>query len=204
MSKEEVKVMFQKIRETFFPGSNHKAQDLFNIIEDMFRNMKLDLILLMRANVQMRSITKELGKPINRFAIMADYCLRGIYYERNNVDMLCQPHRQSDSKKVQVTHVTPTPFFHTLTYQLLKLKCSLFVVDVLFMLARATMTLKRFLGGTSEEEAEDRETFNAKRRLDRQKKKIEEDLANNKEDIEIVSTGVADVEKEEQNKVQIQ
>ena len=76
---------------------------------------------------------------------------------------------------------------------------------MLFMLAKATMTLKRFLGGTNEEEAEDRETFNAKRRLKMQKKKIEEDLASNKEDIEIVSTGIADVEKEEQNtKMQIQ
>ncbi|EFC40890.1 predicted protein [Naegleria gruberi] len=189
MSKDEVKKMFNNIRETFFPGSKHKAQDLFNIIEEMFKNMKLDLILLMRANIQIRSITKELGKPINRFATMVEYCLRGLHYERENYGMLCKPHRESDSKTVLVTKVTPTPFFHTLTFQLLRFKCELLALEVVFVLARMSMRVLNFFmpGNFESEEAmsdERRETEHVKARIEgRRKMELE-----SKEDMEELST----------------
>nr|CAG4718713.1 unnamed protein product [Naegleria fowleri] len=191
MTSEEAKKMFKQIRETFFPKSTHKAQDLFNIIEEMFRNMKLDLILLMRANVQLRSITRELGRPINRFAIMAEYCLKGIHYERKNYEMPCIPHRESDQRRVAVTHVQPTPFFHQLTFDLFKFKLRLLVLDLAFVFFNLSMRILRYFNPSKYEEAEDdRETSRVKRRLDRmkqQKKAMEEDVASSKEDIEDLS-----------------
>ncbi|KAG2373667.1 hypothetical protein C9374_011956 [Naegleria lovaniensis] len=190
MTSEEAKKMFKQIRETFFPKSTHKAQDLFNIIEEMFKNMKLDLILLMRANVQLRSITRELGRPINRFAVMAEYCLKGIHYERHNYDMTCIPHREADQRQVQVTHIRPTSFFHQLTVELFKFKLSLFVLDLAFVFFNLSMSILRYFNPSKYEEAQDdRETSHAKRRLERmkQKKAMDEDVASSKEDIEDLS-----------------
>ncbi|KAL9653162.1 hypothetical protein ABK040_006378 [Willaertia magna] len=203
MSKEEVKKMFIKIRDTFFPGKKRSPQEFFNVVENMFKNMKLDLILLMRTNVQLRSITKELGKPINRFAIMAEYCLKGIYYERKNHFMHCIPHRLTDSKQVIVTHVIPTPFFHKLTLQLLRLNLNLLLMDMAFYFATLSLNVIQLVSFGKKESEEEKEMQMAKHSVERmrmrRKEKEEEEKNAIVEEEEEIPITQEEIEEEELN-----
>jgi aarF domain-containing kinase len=80
LSKEQWRSIAKRLREKYFVGGRSTLED---IIEDMVDKNKTNksLVLLMRANAQIRNLLYEMGVSINRFRIMAEYCVRGVHIQ---------------------------------------------------------------------------------------------------------------------------
>eukprot|EP00741_Cyanophora_paradoxa_P009533 tig00001525_g9233.t1 len=70
MSREEIKRLRAELR-----GAGIGHGDFVEFLRDLPR----DMLLVLRTNNFLRAINKDLGAPANRFAIMAEYSLRGLY-----------------------------------------------------------------------------------------------------------------------------
>lgn len=80
LSKEEWRSIAKRLREKYFVGGRSTLED---IIEDMVDENKTNksLVLLLRANAQIRNLLYEMGVSINRFRIMAEYCVRAVHIQ---------------------------------------------------------------------------------------------------------------------------
>lgn len=78
MSQKEWKQLSNAIKEELgIPEGKHV--DGISLMQDMLENVRKDFLLLSRTNVYIRSIMFLYERPINIFAIMAEYCMRGLH-----------------------------------------------------------------------------------------------------------------------------
>lgn len=79
-SPEEKKNFQQSLNQRFGEelGSEGTVWDL---VQKMFAHGKRELVLLLRVNSLLQNIHRELGKPINRYEVMAKYAIMGLNYE---------------------------------------------------------------------------------------------------------------------------
>jgi aarF domain-containing kinase len=135
MSKTELKKMWKDLKDKFFSKNpNANVVDHFSVIENMFQGMKLDLILLLRTNIQIRSMTTSLGKPINRFGIMAEYCIKALEYETVPVTKQVVL-KDGDTKEIVLNQLVLNRTLKqrlTLQWHLIQLRFSLSVMNVAF------------------------------------------------------------------------
>lgn len=77
MSKAEWKHVVKRLREKYLVNGRSTLDD---IIEDMIdqNSTNRSLVLLLRANAQLRNLIFEMDASVNRFGTMAQYCIRAV------------------------------------------------------------------------------------------------------------------------------
>jgi aarF domain-containing kinase len=132
MGKADWKNLTKRIREKYLVNGRSTVED---IVEEMIdqNSTNRSLVLLLRANAQVRNLHYLLGAPINRFGVMAMSCLTAVHY-----DMREQQKTIYNDISIPVRRRRSRPILEELSlkFQILELKLSLFIVNTLLWIAR--------------------------------------------------------------------
>ncbi|KAL0490287.1 aarF domain-containing protein kinase [Acrasis kona] len=148
MDGNQIKSMFASFKDKYLSKHpNAGITDYFALIEGMLQGMNLDLVLLLKANIQVRGITSGFNKPINRFATMVEYCIHGSENQVIQVPKII-PLKGGKSRVIHVDEVrlSEGTFIQRfkLNWQLLKLRFNLLVMDLLFSMRNNAFMLQIF------------------------------------------------------------
>lgn len=69
------------------------AREYSDEIQEILRRLPREMLLLLKTNDCLRAVDKNLGAPVNTFAITARYCVRGINQHRQDVAFKNRPIR---------------------------------------------------------------------------------------------------------------